>query len=170
MAALPAFAVAQTPAAPACMPPAQAGALVTFALPMLVTQLAERCRADLPPNAYLVANAPVLADRYRPDAAAAWPMARRAIGQIFTQVLGQPMPPEMNSDLVRTLAEPALAGLLAKQIKRQDCATANAAISDVAALSGQAVGRLVALAVTVADRKGNGIAGVLKVCKPGDTQ
>jgi hypothetical protein len=135
---------------------------------MLVEQIARRCREDLPPTAYLEANAGALADRYRPDAAAAWPMARRAIAGIFTQVLGQPMPDDMNSDLIRTLAEPALAGLLAKQVHREDCATANAAITDAAGLSGRAVGRLAALAVTIADRKGNGIAGVLKVCKPGN--
>jgi hypothetical protein len=164
--ALPAMAVAQTPPPPTCMPQAQAGALVTFALPTLVQQLALRCREDLPPTAYLIANAGALADRYRPGAAAAWPMARRAIGQIFTQFLGQPMPDDMNSDLIRVLAEPALAGLLAKRVQRQDCATASAAIADTAALSGRAIGRLVALAVTVADKKGNGIAGVLKVCKP----
>lgn len=163
LAALPAMAVAQTPA---CMPQQQAGALVTFALPTLVERLADRCREALPPTAYLEANAGALADRYRPDAAAAWPEARRAIAQIFTQFLGQPMPADMNSDLVRTLAEPALAGLLAKQVSRQDCVIADAAITNAAALSGRDLGRLAALALTVADRKGNGIAGVLKVCRP----
>ena len=163
--AVPVMASAQ---APRCMPQDQAAALVTFALPTLVTSLAERCREVLPPNAYLIANAPALADRYRPDAAAAWPTARRAIQQIFVQFLGQPMPDEMNSDLVRVLAEPALGGLLAKQIQRGDCFTADRAITYSSALSGRDLGRLAALAVTVADRKGNGIAGVLKVCKPGD--
>jgi hypothetical protein len=150
------------------MPQPQAAALVSFALPMLVSQLAVRCRDDLPPNAYLEVNAGALSDRYRPDAAAAWPMARRAIGQLFTQFLGQPMPADMNSDLIRTLAEPALAGLLAKRIKRQDCATADAAIADLAPLSGRAVGRLAALAAAEADRKGDGLAGLLKVCRLGE--
>ncbi|HEY0269901.1 MAG TPA: hypothetical protein VGC10_02815 [Sphingomonas sp.] len=150
------------------MPQPQAAALVSFALPRLVQQLADRCRAQLPPSAYLPANAAALADRYRSDAAAAWPMARRAIARIFVQFLGQPMPADMNSELIRTLAEPALAGLLAQQVRRQDCSAADAAISEVSALSGRAVGRLAALAAAIADRKGNGIAGVLKVCKPGD--
>jgi len=167
-AALPAMAAAQTPPAPACMPQPQAAALVTFALPMLVTQLADRCRSELPPNAYLVANAGALADRYRADSAAAWPTARRAIARIFTQFLGQPMPAEMDSELVRTLAEPMLGGLLAKQVHRTDCGTADAAIADLATLSGRAIGRVAAIAATIADRKGNGIAGVLKVCKPED--
>ncbi len=165
LAAMPAMATAQTPTF-SCMPQPQAAALVTFALPMLVQQLATRCREELPPTAYLEANSTALADRYRPDAAAAWPMARRAIAQIFNQFLGQPMPADMNSELIRTLAEPALAGLLAKQVHREDCGTANAAITDAAELSGRAVGRIAALAATIADRKGNGIAGVLKVCKP----
>lgn len=169
-AALPALAAAQVPSAPACMPQAQGAALVTFSLPMLVQQLAARCQSQLPPNAYLLANASALADRYRPDSAAAWPIARRAIEQIFAQFLGQPMPAEMNQDLIRTLAEPALAGLLAKRVNRADCATASRAVADAAALSGRAVGRLAALAAAIADRKGNGIAGVLKICKPGDEQ
>jgi hypothetical protein len=168
LAAIPTMAAAQTPPPPTCMPQPQAAALVTFALPMLVTQLADRCRAELAPNAYLIANSTALADRYRPDSAAAWPTARRAIAQIFVQFLGQPMPAEMDSELIRTLTEPMLGGLLAKQVNRSDCATADAAISDLATLSGRAIGRIAALAATIADRKGNGIAGVLKVCKPGD--
>ena len=164
--ALPTMAAAQTTR---CIPQDQAAALVTFALPTLMTQLAERCRPELPPTAYLEANAGALADRYRPEAAAAWPLARRAIGQLFTQFLGQPMPSDMNSDLIRTLAEPALGGLLAKQVHRDDCVTANLAVTSAAALSGRDIGRLAALAATIADRKGAGIAGILKVCKPGDT-
>ena len=168
LAALPTMAAAQTPILPGCMPQPQAAALVTFALPTMVTQLAHRCREELAPNAYLEANATELADRYRPDSAAAWPVARRAIQQIFSQVLGQPMPAKMDGDLVRTLAEPMLASLLAKQVHHEDCATADAAIADIAPMSGQAVGRLAALAATIADRKGQGIAGILKVCKAGE--
>jgi hypothetical protein len=168
-AALPAGGGLRRRRQPACMPQPQAAALVTFALPMLVTQgLADRCRSELAPNAYLVANASALADRYRADSAAAWPTARRAIARIFTQFLGQPMPAEMDSELVRTLAEPMLGGLLAKQVHRTDCGTADAAIADLATLSGRAIGRVAAIAATIADRKGNGIAGVLKVCKPED--
>ncbi|WP_404713237.1 hypothetical protein [Sphingomonas sp. MMS24-J13] len=168
LATMPAMAMAQSPVLPGCMPQPQAAALVTFALPVMVTKLADRCSDQLPPNSYLEANAGAMADRYAPDSAAAWPTARRAIAQIFSQVLGQPMPAEMNSEMVRTLAEPMLANLLAKQIHRQDCATADTAIADLASLSGRAVGRLAALAVTIADRKGQGIAGVLKVCKAGE--
>lgn len=169
LAACPSLAVAQSQSqAAACVPQAQAAALVTFALPTLVTQIAARCQAELPPNSYLVANAGALADRYRPAADAAWPEARRAISGLFSHFLGQAMPGDMNSDMVRLLAEPALGALLAKQIKTEDCVVADAAVATVAPLSGQALGRLAALAAAVADRKGSGIAGVLHVCKPED--
>ncbi|UAK22884.1 hypothetical protein [Sphingomonas nostoxanthinifaciens] len=164
LAAMPGFTQAQTMV---CVPRTQAAALVTFALPSLVERLADRCRANLPPNAYLSVNAMALADRYRPDAAAAWPEARRAIARVFAQFLGQPMPADMNSDLIRTLAEPALAELLAKQVSPRDCQTADEAITDAAALSGRDVGRLAALAATIADRKGKGIAGILSICPSG---
>jgi hypothetical protein len=160
--AMPAAALAQTPA---CIPQPQAAALVTFALPTLVEKLGQRCAEVLPPNAYLVANARDLADRYRPDSAAAWPLARRVIGSIFQQFLGQPMPPDMNSDMIRVLAEPALGSFLAKQVNRGDCFVADEAVMDARALSGTDVGRLAVLAVTIADRKDKGIAGVLHVCK-----
>jgi hypothetical protein len=162
--ALPGAAIAQTPR---CIPQDQVAALVTFALPTLVGRLAHRCGPELSPNAYLVANAQALADRYRPDADAAWPVARRAIGDLFQKFLGQPMPPEMNSDLIRTLVEPALGGLLAKQVSPADCSTANQAITSAAPLRGSDVGQLAALALTVIDKKGKGIAGVLTICKPG---
>jgi hypothetical protein len=162
-ASIPSLANAQTRA---CLPQDQAAALITFSLPTLVEQLAGRCGPALPSSAYMVANAVALADRYRADSAAAWPTARRAIAMLFTQFLGQPMPAEMDSDMVRTLAEPMLGNLLAKQVSQQDCGVADRAIADVAQLRGQAIGRLAVLAVTLADRKDKGIAGVLHVCRP----
>lgn len=162
-----AYPAAATAQAPTCLPQPQAAALVTFALPTLVTQLARRCEAELPPSSYLIANAGALADRYRPDSDAAWPEARHAIARIFTQFLGQEMPAELNGDAVRLLAAPAIGSLLAKQVSRGDCVTADMAVSTVAALSGRDLGRLAALGAAVADRKGAGIAGVLSVCKPG---
>ena len=163
LAACPATAIAQSAQ---CVPQGQAAALVTVALPTLVTQLAQRCQAELPPNAYLVANAQALADRYRPDADAAWPAARSAIAGLFTRFLGQPMPSDMNAEVLRLLAEPALGALLAKQIKTDDCVTADLAVSSAAALRGRDLGRLAALGAAIADRKGTGIAGVLRVCRP----
>jgi hypothetical protein len=163
LASVPSMAAAQT--AP-CVPQDQAAALVTFALPTLVQQLSARCGPELPSSAYITANAGALADRYRADSAAAWPTARRAIASLFSQFLGQSMPADMNSDTIRVLAEPMLGNLLAKQVSRQDCGIADRAIGDVAQLSGQAIGRLAVLALTVADRKDKGIAGVLHVCRP----
>ncbi|WP_116089765.1 hypothetical protein [Sphingomonas crusticola] len=162
LAAMPSVALAQ---APDCLPQPQAAALVTFALPTLVQKLGNRCSEVLAPNAYIVANAVDLADRYRPDSAAAWPQARRAIGVIFQKFLGQPMPPDMNSDAIRMLAEPALGGLLAKQINRDDCFIANEAIQGARAVSGTDLGRLAVLALTVAERKGKGLTEMLKICK-----
>jgi hypothetical protein len=162
LAAMPSVALAQ---APDCMPQPQAAALVTFALPTLVEKLGQRCSEVLAPNAYIVVNAMDLADRYRPDSAAAWPQARRAIGTIFQKFLGQPMPPDMNSDAIRMLAEPAIGSLLAKQIDRNDCFIANEAIMDARAVSGTDVGRLAVLAITIAERKGKGLTEMLKICK-----
>jgi hypothetical protein len=161
LAAMPSVALAQ---APDCMPQHQAAALVTFALPTLAEKLGKRCGEVLPPNAYIVANAMDLADRYRPDSAAAWPQARHAIGMIFEKFLGQPMPPDMNSDAIRMLAEPAIGSLLAKQINRDDCFVANEAITDARNLSGADVGRLTVLAVSIAERKGKGLTEILKIC------
>jgi len=163
LAACPGLAAAQ---APTCVPQPQAAALVTFALPTLVTQVAKRCATDLAPNSYLLANSDALADRYRSAADAAWPEARRAIAGLFTRFLGQPMPEEMNGEMLRLLVEPTLGKLLAKQVNTADCVTIDAAVAAVAPLSGQALGRLTALLAAVADRKGTGIAGVLRVCKP----
>lgn len=161
--ALPAGAIAQ---APRCITQDQAAALVTFALPTLVEGLAQRCQAGLPASAYLPANARALADHYRPDADAAWPVARRTIAGFFAQLLGQPMPDEMNSDMLRILVEPLVGKMLAKQISIADCAMASAAIAAVAPLPGRNVGRLAAMAAMIADKKDKGIAGILHICRP----
>ena len=161
---LPAQAIAQ---APRCIAQDQAAALVTFALPTLVAGVARRCQPGLPPNAYLVANATALADRYRPEADAAWPAARATISRLFTQFLGQPMPADMNSDVLRQLAEPLLGNLLAKQVATDDCAVVDVAVANAAPLSGRQIGRLAVLAATIADRKDRGLAGVLHICREG---
>jgi len=162
LAAMPSMAFAQTTE---CMPQRQAAALVTFALPTLAEKLGQRCGEVLPPSAYIVANGPALADRYAPDSAAAWPEARRAIGMIFQKFLGQPMPPDMNSQTLRVLVEPMLGGLLAKQINRDDCFVANEAIMNARAVSGADLGRLAVLAISIAERKGKGLAEILKICR-----
>ena len=162
LAAMPSMALAQTSD---CMPQRQAAALVTFALPTLAEKLGNRCSEVLPPSAYIVANAHALADRYAPDSAAAWPEARRAIGMVFQKFLGQPMPAEMDSQGIRALAEPMLGGLLAKQINRDDCFVANEAVMDARNLSGADVGRLTVLAISIAERKGKGLAEILKICR-----
>jgi hypothetical protein len=145
-----------------CIEQDRAAALVTFALPSLVQGLAQRCGPELPGNSYLMANSGALADRYRPDAAAAWPTARAAIAGIFSQFLGQ----EMHSDLVRQLAEPLLGNLLAKRISTADCVAVDTAISAAAMLPGRNVGRLAIVAIMLADKKDKGIAGVLHICRP----
>lgn len=161
--ALPSSVSAQTVR---CITQEQAAALVTFALPSLVAGIAQRCGPELPRSAYLLANSTALADRYRPDAAAAWPTARAAISGIFTQFLGQEMPPEMNSDLVRQLAEPLLGNLLAKRVSTADCAAVDTAIAASAMLPGRNIGRLAVVAILLADKKDKGIAGVLHICRP----
>jgi hypothetical protein len=162
---LPAAAVAQT--ATSCLPQEEAAALVTFALPTLVERLDQRCAPLLPSNAYLATYADTIADRYRSDAASAWPVARRALEKVFGQLLGQSMPPDLDSDMVRQLAGPMIASLLAEKVKTEDCAVASLALESLANLNGRDTGRLIALGAAIADRKGNGIAGTLRVCKPG---
>lgn len=162
LATMPSAAFAQTSD---CMPQRQASALVTFALPTLAEKLSRRCGEVLPSNAYIVANGTALADRYAPDSAAAWPEARRAINMIFQKYLGQPLPPDMNSQGLRALAEPMLGSLLAKQVNREDCFIANEAIQDTRNLSGADVGRLAVLAISIAERKGKGLAEILKICR-----
>jgi hypothetical protein len=164
--ALPTATIAQAAPAPRCISQDQAAALVTFALPSLVQGLAQRCRPELSPNSYLEINARGLADRYTPDADAAWPLARRTIAGFFGQILGQDMPAEMNGDMLRLLVEPLIGKLLAKQISTADCVTADAAIAAVAPLPGRNVGQLAALAATIADRKDKGLAGILHICRP----
>jgi hypothetical protein len=164
--ALPSAAIGQS-ALPAarCIRQDEAAALVTFALPTLVHGLAQRCAAVLPPNAYLIANAGALADRYRSDADAAWPQVRRTIGGLFSQILGQPMPAEMNGEMLRVLAEPLLGKALAKQVHTQDCGKADAAVAAAAPLPGRNVGALAAMAILIADKKDKGIAGILHLCR-----
>lgn len=160
---LPTASIAQ---APRCITQNQAASLVTFALPSLVQGVGQRCERVLGPNAYLTINAPALSRRYTPDADAAWPLARRTIAGFFETLLGQPMPEEMNSDMLRMLVEPMMGKLLAKAVNISDCGTINSAITQAAPLPGHNLGELAAMAAMIADKKDKGIAGVLHICRP----
>ena len=160
--ALPAASIAQTPR---CVTQDQAASLVTFALPSLIEGVAQRCERAIGPSAYLTINATALARRYQPDADAAWPLARRTIAGFFEPLLGQPMPEDMNSDVLRILLEPIMGKLLAKAVNIGDCGMINAAITQAAPLPGHNLGELAAMAAMIADKKDKGLAGVLHICR-----
>ena len=159
---LPTASIAQ---APRCITQHQAASLVTFALPSLVEGVAQRCERVLGPRAYLRINAAALSRRYMPDAEAAWPLARRTIAGFFEPLLGQPMPDDMSSDVLRMLLEPMVGKLLAKAVNTGDCGTIDAAITQAAPLPGHNLGTLAVMAAMIADKKDKGIAGVLHICR-----
>ncbi len=75
---LAAFQPIAASAAP-CVTAREAGALVRYSLPDVISGMSDKCRASLPSGAFLDTESKAMADRYRPAAQAAWPAAKPVI-------------------------------------------------------------------------------------------
>lgn len=127
-----------------CVNSADATALATAFLPELLSALAVRCGAALPPDANLRGNLPGLVNRYRAESDQAYPRAAGAIGRIASpQVAG--LGPELLRPLVASLIVPLAVGA----INAGDCPRIDRAISLLSPLPARNIAGLAVLALEV---------------------
>jgi hypothetical protein len=100
-----------------CLTQAEAQALLSFALPNAFDTLSDQCRATLPATAVLSRSGHVIAQRYRPEAEAAWPAARKAFGKI-----GDPAIIRLLDDaILKTIVRAGIASELPRMVTVKDC-------------------------------------------------
>lgn len=123
-----------------CMTRPQMEALITYALPSLITGIAKTCAGSLAPTAFLRTSSGALAERYRADSARHWPMARAAM----TAMTGQDLS-ALGEDTEKAMVSSLVGIGIAGAIKPKDCGDVNEAIEILSPLPAQNLGRLTAM-------------------------
>lgn len=126
-----------------CLTRPEAEAVIAFAMPTLITGIADKCRPALASGGYLPGNATSLAARYRPLSNSAWPTARTA----FQKISGEQIPAFLDDNTLRTLFEAGLSGALTDQVSDNDCKTVDHVLEAVAPLPPENMSRLVVLLI-----------------------
>lgn len=138
----------------ACMSRPQLEALITYALPSIIDQLARSCAPSLKPDAYLRMSSGELSARYRTDSEQYWPTARGAVNALTGQdvsVLGE--------DTEKAMVTSMVGVGIASAVKPTDCGAVNEAIELLSPLPARNLGRLTAMLAIIGSKDG----------KPGDS-
>lgn len=159
---LPGTAIAQD--AKRCVEPAEAQALLTFMLPGAFDALSDQCRSALPADAVLSRSGKALAERYRPEADAAWPMARQAFGKMADAGVLK----ILDDATLKKLVSAGIAGELPRQVKSKDCGTVDRFVAALEPLPAKNVAMLLGALIEVgsrADTQGRR-SSPFQICKP----
>lgn len=115
-----------TPSAPAkpCLTQSEVRAMVTYALPSIVTSMVARCQAELPSGAVMLKRGPNLASELDSGRAAAFPLARQGFAKFTDRgnklVTGLLL--SMPETQMRPIMEAAVEQELLSSLKARDCA------------------------------------------------
>jgi hypothetical protein len=142
-AAMPGAAVAQSST---CLQAKEAEDLVVFVLPSLLDGMTRRCGPLLPRTAALTVSGSSLAQRYRPDADAAWPNAKTAFVKISGQEKSMGF---LSDDVLRGVIQEASTAAIVSEFKAKDCTMIDRFVDALSPLPARNMGKLVALLLEV---------------------
>lgn len=144
---LPGMAQAQT--VQTCVTRAEAQNLMQFVLPDVITGMRDKCGKTLPATAYLPKSGGVLAQRYKPGAAQAWPKAKpialRLAGDMAKLLASMP------DEAMKTLAGSFVGTAVAKEVPSENCGSIDRVMEAVAPLPPENMARLM---VTLMEMQG----------------
>lgn len=138
-----------------CLSQAEGSAVIGYALPDLLGGLRDKCRATLPPTAFLVGRSAEMEARYRQQSDSLWPQAKAAFAKMFgdDKTLGK-----MPDSAVRPFFAAAFATAITDDIKPADCPTVDGVAEMLAPLPPHNLARLIAI-IIAADDKSSDPAG-----------
>lgn len=114
---MPAQALAQSTRP--CLTPKEGQALITFALPDVVTGITDKCAPVTGSSSFLATSGRALASTYRASSNAAWPTARPAIRKLAGE--NGSLLDLMPDDALKSFAGAFAATLVVKQIAPERC-------------------------------------------------
>lgn len=144
---------------PACVKRGDVRTLIRVALPSAVEALAARCKATLPPDAFLTSQGAALAERYRRQAPADPARARAAI----EAATGHDLSNFADDDTVVTLAHDFIANAIQRRIKTSDCDMIDEMVTLAAPLRADAMAEAILVGLEMA---GPDATRGLAICRP----
>lgn len=135
------LAVPQAAAAQQCLTRDEVAAAVTYAAPLALDSVAEKCGPSLPPDAFLRTGSAPLAGRLRAEA----PGNASALGTVLSKLAGKEMPAGISPETLQLLARDLLGSEIAKAVKPADCAKVDALVSALSPLPARNIGLLGAM-------------------------
>ena len=130
-----------------CLDRADVNEVTLFLLPLALDGLAEKCRAALPANAYLLTGGRALSTRVAAASSTHWQGARAAFEKISGEKVLKSVSEATMTQLFRELAK----GELIDKLKPADCSDVNEAAELLAPLPPENLGGLVRLLMRAAN-------------------
>ena len=153
-------------AEPPCLSAAEFSSIATFALPGVISDLAQRCSANLPANAYLPTSGDALAQRYAAAKPAAWPPAKAAFLKLSTGAGGDAaaMLPLLPDETLQQFVDTLAGSLVSQKVPSEHCGMVDQLVRLLSPLPPEKVGGLLALAASRAGKSGPSPAGKFTIC------
>jgi hypothetical protein len=142
---------------PACVTREQVSDATLFILPTLLDAVADKCRASLPPRAYLLNGGRALSRKLAATSDQHWAGAKAAVDAFG----GGALPDGLSADTMRGVLRDMVTAKALAKLTPADCARIDDAAEALSPLPPQNIGRLTALLIQLgAGDKGKG----LKIC------
>ena len=146
--ALPAPLAAQT--ALPCLTPAEAQAIISVTLPDIIAGTSSKCAPLIGSASFLGSSGRAMADRYRPNALTAWPIARPALRKMAgpdASLLDM-----MSDENLRLFSSTLVATAVVKSINPQQCSDIDRIMRAVAPLPPENMSMLVGILLEIMAR------------------
>ncbi|MEY2942346.1 MAG: hypothetical protein RLY97_360 [Pseudomonadota bacterium] len=153
---------AETP----CFTPAEFTAMATYALPSLITGVAQKCSVTLPATSFLRSSGADLATRYALAKTAAWPATKTAFVRVILSAkpemaeLAKSLPEEMQQQMVDT----ALGTIISEKLPADRCTSVDRLVQLLSPLPAENTAELIGLAVGLGNKATGGKPSKLPIC------
>ena len=163
LAALPGVARA---AEPPCLTGAEFASLAGYSLPSVISGTTQRCSASLGADAYLKRNGTQLAARYAERKAANWPGAKAAFMKLSATKNedANKLLSSMPDPSLQQMIDAVMEGMVSQQIKPERCGAIDNVVRLLAPLPPANTAELIALAVGLGTKSGQGKVGSITLC------
>jgi hypothetical protein len=133
-----------------CMSRQEVADVFVFSAPVLIEAAANKCKAALPPGAFLSTRATALASRLRGEGQG----SGAAIARFIRGVGGKDLPEGISPETLQSLTRDILGTMITNDIKPADCGKVDALIEAIAPLPARNIGMMIASLIDLTTKPG----------------